>query len=160
MNTVRQFLLLRPLPSCGGPVGSLCFRPNPKESPSCPTTTTLVVSKEEEVTMQVVPLPIDPSEDITGPSGTSPLLMALHWGPPIPCHIPQLALPARSFKQVKLKGSGKMYICEWCKNHISNQDSMMSHCLQEHPGVHLVCPKWGDELFGFLKVPSPWQGDQ
>ena len=63
--------------------------------------------------------------------------------PPIPCGIPQLTLPAGSFKGVNLKYSGKMYICEWCKRQPSNQDSVVSHCLQEHLGICLVCPQCG-----------------
>ena len=70
------------------------------------------------------------------------LLVAL-WGPPIPCNIPQLTLPARSFKWVKLKGPDKIYICEQCKKPTSNVDSMVSQCLQEHLGIHLVCPQCG-----------------
>ena len=107
------------------------------------TTTTSVAPKEDEATLQEMSLPSGPSEVIAGPSGTSMLLTVLQGGPPIPCYIPQLALAARSFKGVNLKGSGKMYICGQCKKHTSNWDSMVSYCLQEHLGIHLVCPQHG-----------------
>ena len=61
-------------------------------------------------------------------------------GTPIPYHIPQLALHARLFMWVNLKGSGKIYICKQCKKQTSNWDSMVSHCLQEHLGICLTCP--------------------
>ena len=62
-------------------------------------------------------------------------------GPPIPCHIPQLTNPTGSFKQVNLKGSGKMYLCKQCKKQTSNWDSLVFHCLQEHLGIHLISPQ-------------------
>ena len=57
-----------------------------------------------------------------------------------PLYIPQLALPAGSFKQVNFNGSGKMYLlCKQCKKQIPDRDSMVSHCLQKHLEIHLVC---------------------
>ena len=76
-------------------------------------------------------------------------------GPPISCCIPQITLPTRSFKQVNLKGYSKLYICEWCKKQTSNRDSMVSHCPQEHLGIHLGLCTMQDELFRSLEVLSP-----
>ena len=70
----------------------------PKRAHHTPTTTTSVASKEDEATLQEAPLPSGPYESITGSSGSSMLPTVLQRGPPVPCHVPQLALPARSFK--------------------------------------------------------------
>ena len=135
------------------------FRASPKESPSCPTTTTLVAQREEEETMQEVPLAVGPSEVTGGPLGTSQLPVVLQGEPTISCHMPQLAPPAGSFKQVSLKGFSKMYICNWCEKHASKWDSVVSHCLKKHlGGLSSLSPMW-DDLFRSLKVLSPWQGD-
>ena len=77
------------------------------------------------------------------PLGSSQLLEALPGGPPIPCHIPQLTLSTGYFKWVSLEGSSKMYLCEQCKKQTSNPDCMVSHCLQEHLGICLICPQCG-----------------
>ena len=112
-----------------------------KRAHHAPTTITLVAPRKEEATLLEAPPSSDPSEAINGPLGSSMLPTALQGGPPIPYHIHQLALPARSFKQDNLKGSCKMYICGECEKHTSKRDSMVSHCLQEHLGVNLVCPQ-------------------
>ena len=54
-----------------------------------------------------------------------------------------IACPAGSFKQVNLKGASKMYLCKQCEKQTSSWDSMASHCLQEHLGIHVVCPQCG-----------------
>ena len=126
-------------------MGSLSFRPSPKESLLSPITTTSVAPKEEEVTIQEVPFPAGPSEAIAGLLGTCQLPVVLWGEPPIPCHVPQCTLPTRSFKPVNLKGSSKMYICEQCKMHTFNWDSVVSNCLQEHLGICLV-------LYNILEV--------
>ena len=123
-------------------MGSIPSGPCPKESPLCPTTTTSVALREEEVTSEEVHLPMGSSEAITGPLRSSQLPVALQ-GPPICCHIPQLTLFARSFKQVNVKGSCRIYICEWCGKQTFNWDFMVSHCLQEHLRICLVCPHCG-----------------
>ena len=112
-----------------------------------PTTTTLVVPKEEEATKQEVPLPTGPYEAITGPPGPS-APSGVVGGPPISYHIPQVTCPTRSFKWVNLKGSSKMYICKQCVKHASNYDSMVSHCLQEHLGSVLFVSNvgWGIQI--------------
>ena len=51
------------------------------------------------MTLQEVPLPSGPSQAIAGHLGILMLPMALQRGPTIPCHVPQLALYARSFKE-------------------------------------------------------------
>ena len=67
----------------------------------------------------------------------------LQKGPPVPSHIPELALQTKAFSHVNLKGLDKSYLCGQCDKRISNLDSMVSNCLQEHLGVHLVCPHCG-----------------
>ena len=84
-----------------------------------------------------------PFEAIAGPLGSSELPLMLQGSPPVPCHTPQLTLPAGSFKCMSSKGSGKFYFCEWCEKQTSNQDFMVSHCLQEHLGIFLACPHCG-----------------
>ena len=94
--------------------------------------------------------------NIAGSASSPRLLWGYHWplrklsasssaagGPPSPATSLQLTLLARSFMWVNLKGSGKIYIFEWCKKQTSNQDSMVSHCFQEHLGICLVCPQCG-----------------
>ena len=120
--------------------------------PHCaPTMITLVALKEEEVTSQGAPLPSGPSKAITDPLGSSTLPMTPQRGPLIPCHVPQLALPARSFKWVNLKGSGKMYMCGQCEKNTSKWDSLVSHYLQEHLVVCLVCTQCGMSYLDPLK---------
>ena len=103
-----------PSPSVEGWWAPSLLEQAPKRACYAPTTITSVAPKEEKVTLQEVPLPSGPSDVIAGPSGISTFQMALQRGPLVPCHIPQVALPARSFKQVNLKGYGKMYVCGQC----------------------------------------------
>ena len=102
------------LPSSGAPSPSVDgwwapspFGQAPKRAHNAHTTTASVAPKEEEVTLQEVPLPLSPSQAIVGPLGISMLPAALQRGPLVPCHIPQLALPATSFIQVNLKDSSR-----------------------------------------------------
>ena len=82
-----------------------------------------------------------PSEAIAGPSGSSQLLAVLQGDLPSPAMSLNLHFLPGSLNQVNLKDSGKIDICEQCKKQTSNQDSMVSHCLQEHLGMCLVCPQ-------------------
>ena len=84
-----------------------------------------------------------PPKAIAGPLGSSILPTVLHRGPPVPCSIHQLALPAESFRYVNLKGFGKMCICKECDRTSSNWDNMVSHYLQEHLSICLACPHHG-----------------
>ena len=72
--------------------------PIPKRSHHAPTASTSGALRKEDVPLQEVPLPMGPSEPIAGPTGSSQLPLELQGSPPVPCHIPQLALPARSSK--------------------------------------------------------------
>ena len=90
---------LGPLPhSVEGKWASSPLDQAPKRAHHAPTTIILLAPKEEEVTLQEVPLPSGHSEAIAGPLGSSMLPMVLQRGPPVPYHVPQLALSARSFK--------------------------------------------------------------
>ena len=66
-----------PSPSVEGQWAPSHLGPAPKRACCIPTTTTSVASKEDDVTMQEVPLPTDPSKAIAGPSQSSLLLAAL-----------------------------------------------------------------------------------
>ena len=130
---------------CPFPLGSA-----PKRAHHPPTPTTSVASKEEEkVTVQEALSLMGLSEAIAGPSGSS------HGGDArghtLPCHIPQLTLPAGSFTSVNLKDSSMLYICEQCEKQTSNWDSMVSHCLWEHLGICLFCPHCGMSYLDPLK---------
>ena len=83
------------------------------------------------------------TEAIAGPLESSTLPTSLPKGPPVPCHISTLTLPSRAFKHINLKASSKEYACRECDKTSSNQDTMVSHCLQDHLGAHLVCPRCG-----------------
>ena len=117
--------------------------PTPKKVHHSPTTSVSGAPREEEAPLQEMPLPLGPTEAIAGPSGSSQLPLTLQESLPVPCCIPQLTHPAWSFKSINLKGSSKLYLCKWCKKQTSSWDSMVSHCLQEHIGIHLVCVQCG-----------------
>ena len=139
---MSQLLLpIGPLPIAWRVDGLHLLWSRPKRSYHSPITTMSVALNEEEATSQEEPLPSCSSEAIAGPCRSSMLPMALQRGPLVPLYVPQLEPPAEFFRQVNLKGSHKMYICGQCKKNTSNWDSMVSHCLQEHLGVHLVCPQ-------------------
>ena len=107
------------------------------------STTMLVAPKEDEPTLQVAPLPSDLLDAIDGSLGSSTLPIGLQKVPLVPCCITELALPAMAFSHVNLKDSGKIYLCGECAKSTSNQDSILSHYLQEYLRIHLVCPQWG-----------------
>ena len=120
-------------------MGSISFVAGPKESQSYPLHHHISGPKGE-------------GGDITG--GTSSLRP--HWGHcwhlrnlhapnstagrtyhPLP-H-PSTSTSCQILQVSQIEGLSQMYICRQCKKHISNKDLMVSHCLQEHPGVCLVC---------------------
>ena len=102
--------------------------PVPKTGCHVPNATTSGALREE-VTLQEVSLPMGSCEAIASSSGSSQPPAVLQ-GSPVTCHIPQLTLPTRSFKQVNLKGSSKLYLCKQCEKQTSKWDSMVYHCLQ------------------------------
>ena len=137
-------------PSSGAPSPSMerqqppsPLEQTPKRVCCTPTATTSVAPKEDDLILKVVSLQSGPSEAMAGCSGSSTLLTGLQKGPPVPCHIPELVLPATAFSHVNLKGSGKMFLCEECTKSTSNQDTMVSHYLQEHLRIPLGCPQCG-----------------
>ena len=132
-----------PSPSVEGWQAPTPLEQNLKRAHHSPTTKVLVAPKDDELTLQVVPLPSDPHEAIAGHSGSSTLMTALQRGPIVPCLISQLASPAKPFKHINLRGSCKMYMCMTCKRTSSNWDSMVSHYLQEHLMVCLTCAQCG-----------------
>ena len=93
---------------------------HPKRAHHAPTTSTCGAPREQKVPSQEVPLLTGPPEAITGSSGSSQLLSELQGSPPVPCHIPQLTLPAGYFKHINLKCFGKLYLCQQCKKQTSN----------------------------------------
>ena len=127
----QPLLSVEPLPLVWRLLGSISFGADPKDSLSYPHH--LYVSGPEggrdDIAGGVSSLSL--FQAIVSPLGISTLLILLQRRPPVPCYIPQLALPARSFKQIKLKGPGKMYICGECKRHTCSWDSTVSHCLHE-----------------------------
>ena len=78
-------------------------------------------------------------------------------GPPIPCCMPQLTLPTRSFKGVNFKGSGEMYICEWCKMQTSSW-AYGGPLLSGASWICLVCPHRGINYLDLSKfhLHSRW----
>ena len=100
-----------------------------------PIPTMSVALKEDEPISQGEPLPSGSPEAKADPLGSSILPMGLQKGLSVPCHFPELALTAKAFSCVNLKGSGKMNLCGECTKSTFNQDSMVTHFLQEHLGV-------------------------
>ena len=99
--------------------------------------------KEDETMPQLVSIPLCPTVATAGPLGGSMLPAGFPRGPPVPCHIAGLKLPAEAFRWVNLKGSGKAYMFRECHKMSSNQVTMVSHYIKEHLRIHLVCPKCG-----------------
>ena len=129
-----------PSPSVEGWWAPSALRPALKRACHAPSATTSVALKEEELTMWEAPLSMGPLRPLLTPWELSaPCSTAGGTSHPLP--YPSTHFTARSFKQVNTKGFRKVYICQWCKKYTSNWDSMVSHCLQEHLGVHLVCPQ-------------------
>ena len=112
--------------------------------------------KEDEMTLQVVPLPSGPAKAIAGPLGSSTLPMELQKELPVPCHIPELVLPAKAFIWVNLEGSGIVYLCEQQK-----YLTLGLYGVPLPPGTlrGLSSLSLLGKLFKSLKFPSPWQGD-
>ena len=94
-----------------------------------------VSSEEDELMLQVASIPSGPTEAIASPSGSSTLPMGFPRGPPVPCYITSMTLPAEAFKKDNLRDFGNVYICRGCDKMSSNQDNMVSHYLKEHLGV-------------------------
>ena len=98
-------------------------------------------SQKEPITPLPLLMPTDSSEVIASLSGSSTLPTSLAKGSPFPCYITPLTLPAGAFKHVNLKAYGKKYACGNDDKASSNQDTMVSHYLQEHLDVCSVCSK-------------------
>ena len=139
--------LAPPSPSPSSSTVKGWWAPSPLGLIHCaPTTSTSAALREEEATLQ--PL-LAPWEALSFwqhyRKSSSPLLY------------PSAQCPAKSFKWVNIKCSGKLHLCKWCKKQTSNWDSMVSHCIQEHLEIHLFCPQCGMSWVSLI-VSSPWQG--
>ena len=84
--------------------------------------------------------PRTPLRPKLAPKGSCMLPLGLPKGPLDPCYIADLSLPAKAFKSINFKDSGKIYMYSKCDKTSSNWESMVSHYLLR---ICLVCPECG-----------------
>ena len=85
-----------------------------KRAHHSPTTMVLAFPEEEELVPKAMTRQSNPIVTIASPLASYTFPVGLHKGPPVPWHIIMLTLPARAFKNINLKASGKEYTCREC----------------------------------------------